>query len=244
MGPQLHAGHEADDSKIKEITQIISALAQNGYTFNIAKEAYNDLANVIKKSAKKYISADDKLKDSKFLYDYIANKFINTILTSEGDNLSKTLIESFSSDTKIPFSSQNFFRKFVQDVVVKMNSDFITRYYTGLGAVLLPSHGIIQVYDVFENDKWSIATQEDLLKRALLNSKNKYLTEDDKIIFGESKNNTFVEDEFYFNKFINFDKDKYVLSKKQSFFRKNNVTEENFIEFIETDVYKNFITDL
>ena len=43
IGPQLDANHEANDSRIKEITQVISALAQNPNTAEIAQEAYEEI---------------------------------------------------------------------------------------------------------------------------------------------------------------------------------------------------------
>jgi len=54
LGPQLDANHEADNSRIKEVTQVISALAQNRDTYKLAEEAYNDIAKVIENSALKY----------------------------------------------------------------------------------------------------------------------------------------------------------------------------------------------
>ena len=195
MGPQLDANHTADSSQIKEITQVISALAQNGSTSDLATEAYQDIANVIKKSAAPYLKymiprvtkvingqevevEGTIAKDD--LYKYIAGKFINTVLNSKGNNLTKTLLESFSSDVKgsfgdakIPFSNQNFFQQFVRDIITRMNNEFITRYYSGIGAILNPSHGIIQLY---EDSSGNIHTQADVYKKAIKEyDPNKYL---------------------------------------------------------------------
>ena len=38
MGPQLDASHEADDSEIKEVSQVISALSQGGFKHRIFTE--------------------------------------------------------------------------------------------------------------------------------------------------------------------------------------------------------------
>jgi hypothetical protein len=45
-----------------------------------------------------------------------------------------------------------------------MNNEFITRYYSGTGAVLIPSHGIFQIY---EDKDGQIFTYQDLVKEAL-----------------------------------------------------------------------------
>jgi len=178
MGPQLDATHESDQSQIKEVTQVISALSQNGNTAHLAKEAYEDIAQVIKKSTEKYLKYmipklnDNKQMaiDSEQLYKYLSDKFISTIESSKGDNIAKVLVQAFSSDIRIPFSNQNFFVPFVRDIITRMNNEFITRYYAGTGAVLIPSHGIVQLYDIPQSDgRYRTMTQQDMAKEALEN---------------------------------------------------------------------------
>ena len=55
MGPQLDASHDADGAEVKEITQVISALAQNLSTSELADSVYKDLAKIIK-IKKKYFA--------------------------------------------------------------------------------------------------------------------------------------------------------------------------------------------
>lgn len=174
MGPQLDASHHADESKIKEVTQVISALSQNASTAHIAQEAYQDIANVIKKAMAPY---ENHMKsniegDKDKLYKYLSEKFVKTIAMSKGDNIAKILVHSFSKDMNIPFSNQNFYAPFVKEIITKMNNEFITRYYSGTGAILIPSHGIVQLYDVpikveGVTTGYRIATQADLAKEAL-----------------------------------------------------------------------------
>jgi len=170
MGPQLSANHDVDESQIKEVTQVVSALAQNGLTADIAREAYNDIANVIKKSADTYLKymQPGKDVDKEGLYKYVSRKFLNTIEHSKGDNIAKTLVDAFEADNKIPFSNPNFYGAFVKDVITRMNNEFITRHYSGTGAILIPSHGIIQLYDLVGEDG-SIYTvpQDEMIKEAL-----------------------------------------------------------------------------
>lgn len=169
IGPQLDANHEANDSRIKEITQVISALAQNPNTAEIAQEAYEDIANIIEESVAPYLKylevpEGQEALDPKELYKYVSERFVKTINNTKGDNIAKVLVHSFKEDVNIPFSNQNFYVAFVRDIITKMNNEFITRYYSGIGAVLAPSHGIIQLY---QSPNGTIRSQEDVISRAL-----------------------------------------------------------------------------
>ena len=167
MGPQLDASHGIDNSEIKEVTQLVSALAQGGFTSEVAQEAYEDIANVIKTSAQPYLNS--MKADDKKLYYYLTDKFIETINNAKGESIAKTLIHSIKEDgINIPFSNNNFFGLFVRDVVTRLNNEFISRHYSGIGSVLIPSHGIFQVYDrVLPDGRTIVMTQADLIKEAL-----------------------------------------------------------------------------
>ena len=74
-----------------------------------------------------------------------------------------------SDGVNIPFSNQNFYSAFVKDVISRMNVDFISRKYPGIGAIL--SAGI-QVYDIdITNEDGTTTTvqanQGDIAKIAL-----------------------------------------------------------------------------
>ena len=165
IGPQLDAGHEADASKIKEITQIISALSQNPKTAQIAKEVYDDLAKIIEISAEPYIkkitNLNPELKEK--YYKQLSLSFAHALSRSDGTNLAKTIAESFGHGALLPFSNQSFFREFTRDLITKMNNEFIVRYYNGLAMVLNPSHGMIQIY---EDSTGRIYAQDDLMLEA------------------------------------------------------------------------------
>lgn len=195
MGPQLDASHHTDESKIKEVTQVISALAQNSKTASIAQEAYQDIANVIQSASANYV----KYMIPKFnpktnrtevniegLSTYLSEKFVDTILHTKGDNIAKVLVQTFTKDQTLPFSNQNFYGAYVKDIITRMNNEFITRYYSGTGAILIPSHGIVQMYDIPQADgTFRVVTQADLAKEALNNQNStNYVTSKDRIIYG------------------------------------------------------------
>ena len=164
-GPQLDAGHEAEASKIKEITQIISALAQNSKTAHIAEEVYEDIARIIKESAKPHLKKITNLNDKTLeqYYHMLSKGFAHSLANSDGKSLAKSIAEAFGNGAALPFSHQSFFREFTRDLITKMNNEFIVRYYQGIGAVLNPSHGIIQL---FEDSNGNVFKQEDIIKRA------------------------------------------------------------------------------
>lgn len=194
IGPQLDAGHTADASKIKEITQVISALSQNEQTAHIANEAYNNIAQLIREAAQKYIDPITNLgeKDLTSFYDGLSREFAKHLRNAPGVDLASVIAESFKEGEILPFSNKNFFQHFVRDLIIKLNSNFITRYYHGLGAVLNPSHKTYMIYEVpvTINGITSIATysQADMVNEAMKNIENldisNYITAKDKIVYG------------------------------------------------------------
>lgn len=189
MGPQLDASHHTDESQIKEVTQVISALAQNAKTAHFAKEAYQDIANVIKQATIPYVKRmipdpETGKINLEELSNYLSEKFVDTILHTKGDNIAKVLVQTFSQDQNIPFSNQNFYNAYVKDIITRMNNDFITRYYSGTGAILIPSQGIIQLYDLPDG---RVVTQADITKEALNNFNPKdFITDKDRVIYGHN----------------------------------------------------------
>ena len=60
MGIQMDADHHADLSTVTESTQIISTLAANGYTSDLADAAYRALGSVVNTTLKKYFEAHNQ----------------------------------------------------------------------------------------------------------------------------------------------------------------------------------------
>jgi hypothetical protein len=150
MGPQLDASHEADQSEIREVSQVISSLAQGGFTFELANEAYKNIAQVISKSMDKYLKhMGINGVDKKALYNILSNKFIRSIQKSDRNEVTQALIDTLlDNNIPVPFSNQNFYNLYIREIITTLNNDFITRHYPGMGGVLIPSQGIIQLYDV------------------------------------------------------------------------------------------------
>lgn len=176
MGPQLDASHDADDAEIREVSQVISALSQNGDTLELSQEVYQNIQTVIQTAMRRYLRYldDNRIND---LSELLTDSFIQGIQKSDRDEVTKALLDTLKDQRiSIPFSNQNFYNLFIREIITTLNNQFITRHYPGLGAVLIPSHGIIQLYDipVYNSNNqivdWRQATQNDILKEALINN--------------------------------------------------------------------------
>ncbi len=166
MGIQLDAGHDITNSKMKEVTQLISALAQNPDTADKANEMYEALSSIIKKAAEdSYEIRDIDQAQLEKIYKELSNDLVSHLSTStQNKGLASTIAETFEYGKSLPFSNQNFFGDFIKNLVTKMNQDFITRYYPGTGAILAPSHKIVQL---IENEAGQSFTQSDLADLAI-----------------------------------------------------------------------------
>ncbi|MGV8961975.1 MAG: hypothetical protein ACOH2V_01160 [Candidatus Saccharimonadaceae bacterium] len=180
MGVQLDASHDIAGSKMKEVTQLISALSQNPDTADRANEMYIVLAETIELAMEPYLKqikdiTPDKLKK---LYASLSRDLVRKLSTSDTQGLAKAIAETFEYGKVLPFSNQNFFSSFIKNLVTQMNQDFITRYYPGTGAILTPSHKIIQL---LQNAQGEVFTQGDLRVLAINEYKtlNYLITEND-----------------------------------------------------------------
>ena len=179
MGPQLDASHDALDAEIREVSQVISSLSQNNDTSEFAQEVYRNIQTVIQTAMNRYLRYLDSNK-IKELSEILSDKFIESIKRSDRDEVTNVLMNTLKDQNiDIPFSNQNFYDLFVRQIITTLNDEFITRRYPGLGAVLVPSHGMFQVYDVpidGETSQYRQVTQADLMKEALINNNVQYST--------------------------------------------------------------------
>ena len=173
MGIQMDADHHADLSTVTESTQIISTLAANGYTSDLADAAYRALGSVVNTTLKKYFEAHNQANNLEtltelgeanktLLYKLLAKATIKAFEGSSGDgvitgyleeaarefeeNLNNELFNARDLRFKIPFSSGSINSSFITMLASKMNSDSIKRTFSGMGAVMIPSYGAIKHY--------------------------------------------------------------------------------------------------
>jgi len=148
FGIQMDANHEADDSEITEMTQIISMLSALGYTSTYAETAYTALADIMEESLKEVdkVLAD---KTGKEVYKYLSKFVISEFSRANKISTAQNVIEILSKNQAIgiPFSDSSIFNLFTTNLLSKLNKDTLRRKLSGLAGILNPSHGVIQLFE-------------------------------------------------------------------------------------------------
>ena len=156
IGVQMDAEHHLDENEVTEMTQMISALSENGYTSDIVNSIYTDIGNVIVEALSEYdtvINSNDPQK----LYKKLGEIFIKSFENNDRDTLglaqafvlkaTKALKEN-DSDFRLPFSAETVSGLFVSTVSSLLTKKGIRRKYEGFAGVLTPSYNMMQYYRV------------------------------------------------------------------------------------------------
>lgn len=158
-GVQMNADHELDRAEVTEMTQMISALEQMGYSHDIATAVYREIGQVCHEAISKLyniVNSNDPDKVEQ-LYQIYGKAVIEAFATGTKDTLG--LAQAFCSiasrslqDNKltyrIPFSSASINGIFNSTVTSQLIKKAIRRHYSGVGAVLNPSFNMIEYYDI------------------------------------------------------------------------------------------------
>ncbi len=156
IGVQMDAEHHLDENEVTEMTQMISALSENGYTSDIVNSIYTDIGNVIVEALSEYdavINSNDPQK----LYKKLGEIFIKSFENNDRDTLglaqafvlkaTKALKEN-DSNFRLPFSAETVSGLFVSTVSSLLTKKGIRRKYEGFAGVLTPSYNMMQYYRV------------------------------------------------------------------------------------------------
>lgn len=166
FGIQLDAGHASDGSVVNEISQVISALAENQATPHLYSELYDAIGTIIESEITNY---NKKFKTTLGDFDRVklSKDFVEVLKKKEQTGNAVEIISLLESISKeaipIPVSNHNFFGGFVINTISRLKTDFIKRKYPGLAAVLNPSYGMVQVY---EDGEGNTHFHDDLLESA------------------------------------------------------------------------------
>lgn len=152
----MDAEHHLDEVEVTEMTQMISALSENGYTSTIVNNIYTDIGNVIMEALKQYDNVIES-GDEKALYKLLGEVFIKSFENNDRDTLglaqafvlkaTKALKES-GSDFRLPFSAETVSGLFISTVSSMLNKKGIRRKYEGFAGVLTPSYNMMQYYRI------------------------------------------------------------------------------------------------
>ena len=164
IGVQLDANHISDQSVINETSQVVSALAQNQATPELYSELYSAIGEIINKEVSNF-NKIYKTTTGEFDVNKISEDFVKVLKGGQQLGNANSIVDLLTKigQKNIPISNANFFQGFAINVISKLSSDFIKRKYPGLGAVLNPSYGMLQLYETPDGKTYF---HEDFLKFA------------------------------------------------------------------------------
>ena len=155
-GLQMNAEHELEDSEVSEMTQMISALTEKGFSWELVKQIYSDIGDVVleslktfKANIKNYGDDPNKLKVmlGKALIEAYARGDRDTLgLAQSFLGKAERMLRENDANFKFPFSGATIHGSFIATVSSLLTKKGIRRKYSGIAAVLTPSYNIIQVY--------------------------------------------------------------------------------------------------
>ena len=178
-GIQMDADHELDMAEVTEMTQMISALIEDGHYKDIVENIYKDIGGVVASHVAKLDSAVKEVLENgtpeakQKLYEILAKSWISSFENKSKDTIGiaqafvKKASESFRKgdfNTKVPFSAATINGSFISDVIASINKGGIRHKYEGFAGVLNPSHDMIQYFKVKKNGVWEVRLFDDLMK--------------------------------------------------------------------------------
>ena len=158
-GMQLNSEHAIEDSDVTEVSQMISALEQLGFTHDKASKVYWDIAKAVEVSLSDLPSIlGTKVQDlspdvMQKYYQIFTDAFIDSFKRNQRDTMglaqafiakAETLLEQY----RIPFSAGTLYGIFGSIITSDYVKRAIRRHYSGIGAVLVPTHNSKMLYHI------------------------------------------------------------------------------------------------
>ena len=165
-GIQLDPTHDADQSIVSMMTQVISALAERGYTRQEAQEVYEALSELTSlaiadgmQAFNKYFTTKDRADLQTVVSKLIVDEFAFSTSRDKGVNLARSITQrlidegikgeklSFKKTKGVyPFSDPSMFSLLQTTITSALNKKAIRTKLFGVLAVLNPSHEIHKIY--------------------------------------------------------------------------------------------------
>lgn len=157
----MDADHELDMAEVTEMSQMISALMEDGFYTDIVTNIYQEIGEIALNNAKtqKYIKAVEEGDRAK-IAELLGKSLIASFQTGNKDTIGlaqafikkadaefkKAKLEGKASDYTIPFSDPTIFGAFVADITSRFNKDAIRRKYEGFAGIMNPSYNMMQYF--------------------------------------------------------------------------------------------------
>lgn len=193
-GMQQDYTHEADESTIPSLTQVISAIAFNGKNTKLVGEMYEALAHITLFQAQKRGVQYNNMDFHRKLVKTLLHSFENTA-NSRSDALYKVrdiyqrMVEG-DREARIAYSSPDIFYKLASDFITALNRQSIKQTYNGVAIVQNPSHNIIGIW---EGNNGKTYTRVDLIRMATQALQSKTATPEIKERYKYASDNELVE---------------------------------------------------
>jgi hypothetical protein len=171
-GVQLDADHSVEYAEVTEMTQLISALIQRGYSKDIVRGIYQDIGETIVESVSDFNEALNS-SDKNAVYRILGKALLESFAKGDKDaiGLAKTFVsiaQQFLNEEnikfKIPFSAATVYPQFLSVVTSNLVKSGIRRKYSGLISVLVPSHGMIQYFEL-DGQKYEYSELFDIISK-------------------------------------------------------------------------------
>lgn len=163
-GIQLDKEHHADDSEVSLPTQIVSACASLGYTFNQATQLYKSLAAAANIGIKTLVDAynldyteNDITKLREEVFKLISENLANSSSANQSfaSIIAKAIVKRVRNNKNekygegeniIPLSDKTIFNKMLSTISSYINKSSIKLKLPGILAVISPSEGLYKIY--------------------------------------------------------------------------------------------------
>lgn len=158
IGLQMNAEHELLDAEVTEMTQMISALAENWYAGELVEQIYKDIGAIVEESlADINISINTNDRDKlriKFGRSLIESfdKKEDTIGLAQAFLNKARLALSNNEVPNIPFSAATINGAFIADVASRITKSGIRRKYDGIAAVLSPAYNVMSYFRFIDDE--------------------------------------------------------------------------------------------
>lgn len=165
-GIQLDPTHEADQSVVSMMTQVISALAERGYTNEIAQEVYDALSELTSLAIaddmaafEKYFFAGDRRQLQNVVSRLIVKEFMESKTSTRDANIARAITERLIAEGQrgqilgiketqgiYPFSDPSMYNLLQTTITSAMNKKAIRAKMFGTLSVLNPSHELLKMF--------------------------------------------------------------------------------------------------
>ena len=171
IGVQMDANHEADESLLREFSQVISSLDANGNVHDKAKRVFESLQRIARQASITEMEAleqfiqklkedpDSRIQELSRLYDFVARAIINNFKSNNEASLGEDVIlaakkyfdqnlNHLQDAFKVPFSDPGVFSSILPVFASMINNKSVKRQYPGSGYVMCPGYNMRQIYEI------------------------------------------------------------------------------------------------